>query len=80
MRIYGEAKEDVFVTLRKIEDIVQLCAVHADGSYFSRGNICYIKNGELYLNECIDDTVIHELGLKVDKDNRIKLYNGDGRY
>ena len=81
MRIYGEAKEDVFVTLRKIgDDIVQLCAVHADGFSFSKGNICYIKNGELYLNECIDDTVIHELGLKVDKDNRIKLHNGDGRY
>jgi hypothetical protein len=79
MRIYGEAKEDVFVTLQKIDDIVQLCAVHANGLNFSRGNICYIKNGELYLNECIDDTVIHELGLKVDEDNRIKLHNGDGR-
>ena len=80
MRIYKEVNDEVYVTLRKIgDDIVQLCAVHADGSKFERGNICYIKNGELYLNDYIEDTVINEIGLKVDMEDRIKLHNGHGK-
>ena len=81
MRIYKEVNDEVYVTLREIrDDIVQLSAVHADGSEFERGNILYIKDGEVYLNCCIEDTVINKLGLKVDGEDRIKLHNGDGKY
>ena len=82
MRIYKEVNDEVYVTLREMVggNIVQLSAVHADGSEFERGNILFIKNGEVYLNDCIEDAVINGLGLKVDKDNRIKLHNGTGTY
>jgi len=81
MRIYKEVNDEVYVTLREIRgDIVQLSAVHADGSELERGNILYIKDGEVYLNCCIEDTVINKLGLKVDMEDRIKLHNGDGKY
>ena len=81
MRIYKEVNDEVYVTLRDTgENNLQLFAVHADGSKFERGNIICINNGELYLNGDIEDTVINGLGLKVDKDNRIKLHNGNGTY
>lgn len=81
MRIYKEVNDEVYVTLREVGyDIVQLSAVHADGSEFERGNILFIKDGEVYLNGSIEDTVINKLGLKVDMEDRIKLHNGDGKY
>lgn len=81
MRIFKEVNDEVYVTLRMVgEDVVQLSAVHADGSGFERGNILFIKNGEVYLNCCIEDTVINKLGLKVDMADRIKLHNGNGKY
>ena len=81
MRVYKEVNDEVYVTLREVGyGIVQLSAVHADGSEFERGNILYIKDGEVYLNSCIEDTVINKLGLKVDMEDRIKLHNGDGKY
>lgn len=81
MRIYKKVNDEVYVTLREIGGgIIQLSAVHEDGSEFERGNILFIKNGEVYLNCCIEDTVINKLGLKVDKDNRIKLHDGNGTY
>ena len=80
MRVYKEVNDEVYLTLREIrDDLVQLSAVHADGSEFERGNILYIKDGEVYLNYCIEDTVINKLGLKVDMEDRIKLHNGDGK-
>lgn len=81
MRIYKEVNDEVYVTLRMIgDDIVQLSAVHSDGSEFERGNILFIKNGEVYLNGSIEDAVINGLGIRVDADQRIKLHNGDGTY
>lgn len=81
MRIYKEVNDEVYVTLRMIgDDIVQLSAVHADGSEFERGNILFIKNGEVYLNGSIEDAVINGLGIRVDAAQRIKLHNGDGTY
>lgn len=81
MRVYKEVNDEVYVTLREIGDhIVQLSAVHADGSEFERGNILYIKDGEVYLNGSIEDAVINGLGIQVDADQRIKLHNGNGKY
>ena len=81
MRIYKEVNDEVYVTLREVGyGIVQLSAVHADGSKFERGNILFIKNGEVYLNGSIEDAVINGLGIQVDADQRIKLHNGNGTY
>ena len=81
MRIFKEVNDEVYVTLRMVgEDVVQLSAVHADGSEFERGNILFIKNGEVYLNGSIEDAVINGLGIQVDADQRIKLHNGNGTY
>lgn len=81
IKVWKEVNDEVYVTLRQIrDDNVQLSAVHADGSEFERGNILFIKDGEVYLNGSIEDTVINKLGLKVDADQRIKLHNGNGTY
>ena len=74
-----EAKREYFLRLVQADDgAVKLIAVNEKGDGVPGGNILIIDSeGELCRYPCIGKDIIKNLGLKVNRDGKIKIFGVD---